>query len=231
MSRLSEFRKNHALVCYNHAKFMFFKVKQMKTLTHWLLILSCAFAASATLAEGFYKWKDARGNIQYGDRPPANVKAESMAMPKLTVIENYGEQWKPVSFPKQADPYKQPEVPKSVGTAYSALTFIAPKNNQSIRANDGDVSAIISLKPGLKKGHVIAFSLDGKEVSKGNSRTKNFTNLPRGVHSLGVKVINKNGKVLKSNSVSFTVLRASILNKVKSAVQPTTNVVIANPNQ
>lgn len=229
MSRLSEFRKNHALFCYNQAKFMFFKVKQMKTLSHWLLILSCVFAASATLAEGFYKWKDARGNIQYGDRPPANVKAERMAMPKLTVIENYGDQWKPVSFPKDADPDMQDDAPQKTGAAYTALKFIAPKNNQSIRANDGDVSAIISLKPGLKKGHVIAFSLDGKEVSKGSSRTKNFANLSRGDHSVSVKVMDKKGKVLKSQSVSFTVLRFSKLLKKKPVVQPTNNVV--NPNQ
>ena len=231
MLRLSEFRKNRALFCYNQAKFMFFKVKQMKTLTHWLLILSCAFAASATLAEGFYKWKDARGNIQYGDRPPTTAKAEKMDMPKLTVIENYGEQWKPVSFPKQTDPYKQPEASQNAGTAYTALKFIAPKNNQSIRANDGDVSAIIILKPGLKVGHVITFSLDGKEVSKGSSRTNNFSNLSRGDHSVSVKVKDKKGKVLKSQSVSFTVLRFSKLINKKPVVQPTNNVVIANPNQ
>ncbi len=225
MSRLSEFHKNRVLFCYNQAKFMFFKVKQMKTLSHWLLILSCAFAASATMAEGFYKWKDARGNIQYGDRPPANVKAQPMNMPKLTVIENYGEQWKPLSFPKEPDPYQQ----DAVAASYTSLKFIAPKANQPIRANDGDVSAMISLKPPLKGGHVIAFSLDGKEVAKGSSRTNNFSNLPRGDHSVSVKVMDKNGKVLKSESVSFTVIRFSKLIQ-KKPVKPAVNNNVFNSN-
>lgn len=184
----------------------------MKTLSHWLVILSCAFSVSA-MAEDFYKWKDARGNIQYGDQPPANVKAQPMDMPKLTVIENYGEQWKPVSFPKEADPYQQQAKSKATSGAYTSLTFIAPKANQPIRANDGDVSAIISLKPKLKSGHVISFSIDGKEVAKGISRTNNFTNLSRGDHNVSVKVMDKSGKVLKSQSVSFTVLRFSKLFK------------------
>lgn len=207
----------------------------MKTLSHWLVILSCVLScvfAVSTMAEGFYKWKDARGNIQYGDRPPANVKAKPMDMPKLTVIENYGEQWKPVSFPKESDPYQQDEASNVTAVTYTSLTFIAPKANQPIRANDGDVSAMISLKPGLKAGHVITFSIDGKEVSKGSSRTNNFSNLSRGDHSISVKVTDKKGKLLKSQSVTFTVVRFSKLIKKKPVVQKAnTNVVNSNPNQ
>ncbi len=203
----------------------------MKTLTHWLLILSCAFTASA-MAEGFYKWKDARGNIQYGDRPPANVKAQPMKMPKLTVIENYGDQWKPVTFPRESDPYQQQETSKTTGVTYTSLSFVAPKANQSIRANDGDVSAIISLKPPLKAGHVITFSIDGKEVAKGSSRTNNFSNLPRGEHSVSVKVMDDKGKLLKSESVRFTVLRHSKLINKKPVIKPTNKVIVnSNPNQ
>ncbi len=205
----------------------------MKILSCWLVMLSCAFAASAT-AEGFYKWKDARGHIQYGDQPPANVKAEPMKLPKLTVIENYAEQWKPVAFPDESANYQQQVGQNKTGSAYTSLKFIAPKANQSIRANDGDVSAIISLKPGLKSGHVIAFSIDGKEVAKGKSRTNNFVNLPRGSHTVVAKVMDQKGKVLKSQSVSFTVLRFSkLINKksVMKKVNQNQNVVNPNPNQ
>jgi len=206
----------------------------MKTLTHWLVILSCALScslAATAMAEGFYKWKDARGNIQYGDRPPANVKAQPMKMPKLTVIENYGEQWKPVTFPNEPDSSQQQDTPKATA-GYTTLTFVAPKANQAIRANDGDVSAIISLKPPLKAGHVITFSIDGKEVAKGSSRTNNFSNLPRGDHSVSVKIMDSKGKVLKSQSVNFTVLRHSKLINKKPAVTPTNKVVVdSNPNQ
>ena len=141
-----------------------------------------------------------------------------MAMPAITVIENYSEQWKPMQFDKADDlPLDDEPVSQQRSSgAYSKLEFIAPKANQAIRANDGDVSAIISLKPVLKAGHAIAFYLDGKEVSKGESRTTNFSNLPRGEHSVSVKILDQKGKVIKTSSVNFTVQRFStLLNKKK----------------
>ena len=190
----------------------------MKTLHLCLIAISLLTAYSAVQAEGFYKWKDARGVIQYGDQPPPSVKAEKMAMPAITVIENYSEQWKPMQFDKADDlPLDDEPVSQQQSSgAYSKLEFIAPKDNQAIRANDGDVSAIISLKPVLKAGHAIAFYLDGKEVSKGESRTTNFSNLPRGEHSVSVKILDQKGKVIKTSSVNFTVQRFStLLNKKK----------------
>jgi len=140
------------------------------------LLLSCSIAN----ANNFYKWKDARGNTQYGDKPPANANAKPVELPKITVIENYG---------------------------YSKLEFLAPKVDQGIRANNGDVSVIVSIQPPLKEGHSIVFSIDGKDQEKGTSRTKNFSNLDRGGHTVGVKIIDNEGKTLKSSSVAFSVLR------------------------
>ncbi len=68
----------------------------MKILHFWLLAITLLSAHSVVQAEGFYKWKDARGNIQYGDQPPPNSKAEKVAMPAITVIDNYADQWKPI---------------------------------------------------------------------------------------------------------------------------------------
>ncbi len=181
-----------------------------------LIPLSCALALIICQlmvnAEGLYKWVDSKGNTQYGDKPPANVNAKIIDLPKITIIDNYAEQWKPIKF-EDADPIKQskPQQTQSNPSAYSKLTFLAPKPNQSIRANDGDVSAMISIKPPLKKGHKIVFSIDGKSAEKGTSRTKNFSNLNRGNHTIGVKVIDAKGKTLKSSSVGFNVLRLSAL--------------------
>lgn len=187
----------------------------MKTSTSLLCVLTLLLSQSSVNAE-LYKWKDARGNTQYGDRPPANANAETIELPKITVIEKYAEQWKPRNFNKQASTQKPTPEPQVSSGVYTKLAFLAPKSNQAIRANDGDVSAMISLKPPLKKGHKIVFSIDGKTMEKGTSRTKNFTNLLRGNHTANVKVIDKNGKIIKSSSVGFNVLRTSSLNKTQS---------------
>jgi len=108
---------------------------------------------------------------------------------------------------------------QTVSNSYSKLTFLAPKQDQGIRANNGDVSAMVSIKPPLKKGHQFVFSLDGKTISKGKSRTQNFSNLDRGSHTIGVKVVDNNGKTVKSSSVGFNVLRSIGGNKTSQIPQ------------
>lgn len=189
----------------------------MKTLTPLYCVLSLILSQSAIYADGFYKWKDARGNTQYGDRPPANANAQPMDLPKITIINNYADQWKPMDFvePSTIDEPIKGET-QSASNTYTKLVFLAPKLDQSIRANDGDVSAMVSIKPPLKKGHQLAFSIDGKSMGKSSSRTKNFSNLSRGSHTITVKVVDLKGKVLKSSSVGFNVLRASSFKKAQS---------------
>ena len=198
----------------------------MKTLLSLTILFSFLFSATIS-AEGFYKWKDARGNIQYGDKPPANNMAERIDLPKLTVIDNYADQWKPLKFEgdQQSLNNQQPQQQskKPSGNTYSKLAFIAPKAGQSIRANDGDVSAMLSIKPPLKKGHEIAFFIDGKEVAKGTARTNNFANLNRGAHTISAKIIDKKGRELKSSSVSFNVQRFSKLIKRPTATPANTS--------
>jgi len=189
----------------------------MKTLTPLLCILSLTLPLSLVSAQGLYKWVDARGNTQYGDKPPANVNAKAIQLPKITVIENYAEQWKPLNFDEPSSATKpEPQKEQTVSQTYTKLAFLAPKSNQAIRANDGDISAMVSIKPPLKKGHQLLFSIDGKSLEKTTARIKNFKNLGRGQHSINVKVVDGKGNALKSSSVSFNVLRANTLNKNNS---------------
>lgn len=189
----------------------------MKTLARFVCVITLFTSQSILQADGLYKWIDARGNTQYGDKPPAGVKAKPIDLPKITVIENYGEQWKPMNFKEQpTEPKEAIKQTQSSSSPYTKLSFLAPKANQAIRANDGDVSAMISIKPPLKKGHKFVFSIDGKTTGKSTSRTQNFSDLQRGNHTIGVKVIDDKGKTLKSSSVGFNVLRVSSLSNTQS---------------
>ncbi len=168
-------------------------------------------------ADGVYKWKDARGVIQYGDEPPKNGNVRPFAMPAITVIENYGEQWKPlqnnsapVTSPTRsvaAKPIIRAPV-KVFKPSYNSLRFIAPKSNQIIKAKDGDVSAMISLKPPLKKGHKVIFVPNGKNAGSSKSRISNFKNLSNGSHSVSANIVDLSGNiVMKGAVVPFQVKR------------------------
>lgn len=189
----------------------------MKTLKPLFCVLLLTLTQNSINADTLYKWKDARGNTQYGDQPPANANAKPVELPKITVIDNYADQWKPLKFDEQAtvvEPVTQPQ--RAADNTYTKLAFLAPKPNQAIRANDGDVSAMVSIKPPLKKGHQLVFSIDGKSMGKGKSRVQNFKNLNRGSHTVSVKVVDIKGKTLKSSSIKFNVLRVNALSNAQT---------------
>ena len=169
-------------------------------------------------AEGFYKWTDNRGVVHYGEKAPKNSSANRVDMPPITVAEDYGKQWLPLEAlektarskpnPVAIAGVKKIAVDPDFQPTYKVLKFIAPKTGQVIKAKDGDVSAMLSVKPPLKKGHTIIFMIDGKAQKKSRSRISNFTSLKAGNHSLSANIIDSNGKVqMASGELSFNISR------------------------
>jgi len=203
------------LLCKDYAKLIVFKVNLMRYLSLSVTTFFSVLLLTAELnAEGFYKWVNARGQVQYSDEPPAKGKAKKIKLPPITILESYGKQWKVDPLPVAK--VQKPQVvtarvvkPKAKQLfRYQTLSFIAPKPNQVIKAQGGDVSAMLSIKPPLRKGHRLLYILDGKSVSKSVSRIANFPNLPNGTHTLMVKVVDSRGSTLHSSSaLSFQVVR------------------------
>lgn len=168
-------------------------------------------------ADSFYKWTDARGVVHYGEEPPKNQRVKPIEMPEITVVEDYGKQWlpletekKPKSSPKAASSNAPVQKVANPGykPSYESLKFIAPRDGQIINAKDGDVSAMMSVKPPLKKGHKLVFTIDGKAKPKASSRIFNFKNLNTGNHTASVLIVDANGKVqMNSKELSFVVKR------------------------
>ena len=184
----------------------------IQSLTLFLIVLS----GLTIHAEGVFKWKDSHGNIQYGDEPPANAKLDKFKMPEIMVIDGFKEQWKPLEDDKpKAVSVAKSVVPAPVQTKarpviYTKLAFIAPKEKQIIKSGfGGEVSAMLSIKPPLKKGHQIAFMLDGKEMTRSKSRINNFSNLSGGTHAVMAKIVDRGGRiVMMSKPVTFNVIRS-----------------------
>lgn len=177
-----------------------------------LLLALCAVMQTAS-AGGIYSWTDESGNLVFGDSPPDSVVAKPVDPPKLTVLENFSTRYNTSAGVVNTRGTSN-NAPKPATTDYyKSLNLIAPKPEQVIRANDGDVSVALAFSPKLRAGDNIVIKLDGVEKYRGSQRVANLSNLSRGTHQLDVSIVDRTNTVLMSSGASFSVLRASALQK------------------
>ncbi|MGD8570129.1 MAG: DUF4124 domain-containing protein [Gammaproteobacteria bacterium] len=178
------------------------------------LIVLLLSLAVATVQAAVYKHVDEDGNISYADHPqhpgdkPINVPPPAMTFdskpPKKTfTTPSFGE----------SNNKKKSETPE---TAYSAVTFLKPDNDQAIRANGGVFPVKVASQPALntKAGDRYVVLVDGEKHQTSESASFNLENMNRGTHSISVQVESSKGKVLaSSSSITIHVLRASVLRR------------------
>lgn len=169
----------------------------MQKLTLLLLMLFTANAAGQV-----YKRIGPDGKVYFSDQPePGATEIEVRPAPTVKLP--------PV--PQRPPAARQQEAESA---AYTAFAIVSPTNDQAIRANDGNVTVNLSLKPGLKSGHTVVLNIDGEDgeqVNSGGSLTVGLSNLSRGRHTIEAAVVDARGKVLiQSVPVSFNVLRVAV---------------------
>jgi hypothetical protein len=170
---------------------------------YWIAVVLSVSFFSLTNADTVFSWKDAKGLVHYGDSPPESVKAKTVDLPELTIIKDYGKLYKPVLTAEERGLTK-----KARTNPYTKFAIIAPTNKQAIRANNGDVSVMLSLKPRLLPEHTLSVFLDGKKMAEGDLRIVNLTNLDRGKHNVYAIIKGKKEReISKSNDIIFTVIR------------------------
>ncbi len=170
---------------------------------HWIIVAISFLFFSTVVADTVFSWKDAKGVVHYGDSPPESVKAKVVVLPQLTILKDYGKLYKPVLTAKE-----QGQDKKKKKIIYSKFSIIAPKNKQAIRANNGDVTVMLSLKPKLLDKHQLRIFLDGKKMAEGNLKMVNLTNLDRGEHTVYAIIKGAKGEdIMKSKAIVFNVIR------------------------
>ncbi len=169
--------------------------RQMKL----IFLVFFVFYAHNIVAETVYKTVDEEGNIIFTDRPSEN--SEEIKLQELQTINNPN--------PIKNKPPTQATNPIDVGNVYSRFIITNPAQGSGIRDNAGNITISVSLEPSLRLGHKIVFTMDGNEVSKGDSNNAAVNNLSRGAHTIGARVIDEKGNTLISTSSSFSLLRAS----------------------
>lgn len=163
-----------------------------------LLLLLCV---TATASAQVYKRVGPDGQVYFSDQPGADAAqievkpAQAISMPPA---------------PKQTDTVRQQD---DASTAYTKLAIVSPTSDQAIRANDGNVTVSLSLKPELLPGHAVMLNVDGEDgeqIKTGGSLTIELSNLSRGRHTVEATVVDAKGSVLKQSApVSFNVLRVA----------------------
>ena len=191
------------------------------------LLIAVLLSTHTTLSAGIFSWTDASGNVVYGDSPPDTVVATSFEPPKLTILENFAKRYETPNqtsrrssssgTDNKTNSANRPVNRKEAIHRYKSVSIIAPKADQSIRANDGDVSVMLSTSPKLRKGDSVTVYLNGEEHSTVESRVANLSNLDRGEYQLSVEIRNASGQLLnKSEEINFNVVKNSVLtNKTK----------------
>ncbi|RME35379.1 MAG: DUF4124 domain-containing protein [Gammaproteobacteria bacterium] len=169
-------------------------------LAGWILA-AMLLAITGQPAAEVYRWVDEQGNVIYSDTPH----------PGAEVIENLDPQT--IESLRLKSPKKKRPVEK-LAPEYELLRIASPANDSAVRANNGNITVEVEVRPPLmvELGHRLTLYLDGKPVIEGeNKTTLELQNLPRGSHTLQVAITDRKGNVFKkSELIVFHLLRVHI---------------------
>ena len=160
------------------------------------LVFVCAIANAQV-----FKRTGPDGKVYFSDQPGPDAEqvdvtpAQTISLPPA---------------PEQPDT-EATEQQNDATPSYTEFTIVSPASEQSVRANDGNVTIQLSLQPELIPGHTIALKIDGEDgvaINTGDTLTVELSNLSRGRHSVEATVLNPEGnELIQTVTVSFNVLR------------------------
>lgn len=161
------------------------------------LMLAAAVCMPTAAAE-VYKTTDAEGNVIFSDQPSPD--AETIQIQETLTVP--GDKAPPFEYTPDAAP-AQP---------YTALSIVTPADDEAMWPEDQAVRVEVRAEPGNRGTDAFVLFLDGKEHSRGTGTTFLLNNLERGTHTVSVTARDSSGKeLIKSNTVTFHVLRTSVL--------------------
>lgn len=149
-----------------------------------------------------YKWIDKDGKIHYSDKPITNsevVEFKSNTQNQITI-----------QAPKSSASDKEEQIKPSTQYTMSILT---PKEDETIRDNNGDITIMATITPDLKPKHLLVILMDDKVIGP-PQETPIFSlkNIDRGEHSFVIKAVAQNGKQLATTPPRKIFLHRAIIN-------------------
>ncbi|AHE67160.1 DUF4124 domain-containing protein [Legionella oakridgensis] len=152
-------------------------------------LLFCFVMAISPLHAQIYKWTDSNGNVYFSDKP--HPGAEKIELPEVQTFSS------PAPSSESSAAMQQEAIEAS--TDY-AMTILAPKDQETIRNNQGYVAVNVQLEPSLKANDKLQIIFDGKALGKPQATTVfALQNINRGSHTIAVQLVNEQGDVLKTS--------------------------------
>lgn len=167
--------------------------------TLFILMLGMALNLNAEV----YKWVDSDGNTHFSDVPHAG--AETIVIPPT-------QSYSPPHHPAPPAPLTEDSSTVELNTTYTALNFIYPVDQATVRDNRGIMNVLLEIQPELQTGDTIELLLDGAAVGKPQiTPAFTITGLNRGSHTLQAQIINPQGDILKSSeTITIFLHRATV---------------------
>lgn len=164
-----------------------------------LMVSPVAMAAEAgsQSASGIYRSVDENGNVIFTDQKPENGDAEEVQLRELNTVpaEKVG---------NVLDAGQDEEDAEDEG--YTRLVITSPANEATVRNPQAAVQVAVELEPALQPGDSLVLVDNGVEQPG-----MQLEDPVRGVHTLVVKVVGKDGEVkMTSEAVEFYIHRSTV---------------------
>ncbi len=174
-----------------------------------LLLLVLPWSTQAVICKSV----DAKGGITYSDVPAGDCK-HPVTLPE---VSRYAPP--PVGAGAELPADNGTSDVEAAFTGYTEMRIEQPAANGTVRSNEGRVPVAVYLVPSLQQGHYLQLVLDGTPVGPPAATLgSTLTGVSPGVHSLGARIIDAQGRVLYSTaSISFT-----LLHRAEKTTIPTT---------
>ena len=171
---------------------------------HWVVLGLLFLTAPAAVGSEIYRTVDEHGNVVFTDRPSPRQREEAQ----------------PVNVaPPNTFPSDEAAVSSSTSSAlrddyddvHYRLVISAPRNEETVRSNSGDVDVVTIANPAMRGQHRLVLLLDGQVLDvEPDGTTWHLFNLDRGTHELVLEVVdpNENRAVAQSARSVFHLQRA-----------------------
>lgn len=166
-----------------------------------LFILGLALCFGVLAQDRVYKRVNPDGSVEYSDQPIEG--AEVMKVPKGSTFTM------PEATSSRAAPTETK--PEEAKVLYESLEITRPVNDETIRSNEGKLTALARSVPALDTSHRFRWNMDGAPVQQVNAPELRLNNVNRGTHNLQVQIVDADGKVvISSETITFHLMRHRI---------------------
>ena len=176
----------------------------------WSLTASALIATPTPGAETVvYKITDRLGNVTYTDVAPKKP-GPAVVVKTITIVHpDTGTDHASVAPARAYPPIERAD---ATFRKYDRIAIASPFDDETLRANNGNIELRAYLDPPLRPGHALRFYLEDRPVGTVSSVKLALENINRGMHHLRVDVLDENSEILNSSASStFHLQRSSAL--------------------